>query len=140
VKPILVGGKFRVTFEVIDGLGQSISKIDSTTNTPWNRVTIENVCQLPKVVKVEVLLPNGQQRLEFKLGGNSQTNWTKSTLGAIASKGTATLECEIAHKGGPANPKEPIQLDKILSQPALNTTFLPETDPKIPFQIVVHVS
>jgi hypothetical protein len=139
VKPILVGGKFHVTCEVLEG-STVISQIDSTTIAPRNRVTIKNVSALPKAVEVEVSLPNASARLQFDVNGLRQSGWTDRTSVVIASMGTTTLECDIVHTGGTPNTHEPIQFDKLSSKPALGTTFYPESDPKVPFQITIQVS
>jgi len=129
---------FRVTLEVVDQSGNSISSIDATTNNPRNRVTVENICQLPKAVEVEVSLLNGQQRLEFMVAGQGQSDW-RDTTSLIASKGKAMLECLVARNAGFAGQNEPIQFDQLSSRPAINTTFFPVNDTNVPFQITINV-
>ena len=69
MKSVKVAGMFKVTLDVVDNAGSSISRIDSSSGLCRNVVTIKNICTLPKQVGVDVSLLNRTTSVEFLVGG-----------------------------------------------------------------------
>jgi hypothetical protein len=130
---------FKVTLDVVDA-GGPVTKIDRASPQAYCTVRVENITPLPKSLQVEVQLPNGMRRIEFKIAGSAAAFWQDATPAIAGHGGQALVDCKIDRNGGAPNHNEPIELIRLSQRPATSLSFQPVIDPTLPFQITIHAA
>jgi hypothetical protein len=137
VTPVKVSGLLSVSMDVIDNVGTTISKIDSTTSGPHHIVDIENISTVPRGAKIVALLPNSSRGIEFVQGGAALSGWNDEVKN-IPSGATRRLGCDLRRNSGPSASGEPIQCDELYEN--RGTLAWARLYAGVPFQITIVVA